>query len=219
MPSAVRDGTFFTVTPRPPNRLPDPGRICIVVTPPASASSNCGSCGQIECSAQTSAVSGLVISLPSCSDSMPAPEYTPRCECVSMMPGVTHLPLGVDHDRVSRRVDVLPDSRDLAVLQQDRSAFDRRTRRGQDRRVPDDGRLRRQRLIRGGVGVRHPGRNGSFRRPGRRGLLRPGEFRVHDESGRNEKGSQQSSTHRRASRASHCVLDGCCCATCRVPTA
>src|SRR5205085_12557523 len=71
IPSAVRDGTFFTVTPRPPNRLAEPGRICIVVTPPASERSNCGSCGQSECSAETSAVLGLVISLPSCSDSTP----------------------------------------------------------------------------------------------------------------------------------------------------
>ena len=71
MPSAVRDGTFFSVTPRPPKRFPDPGRISIVVTPPARARSNCGSCGQIACSAETSAVFGFVSSLPSCSDSMP----------------------------------------------------------------------------------------------------------------------------------------------------
>ena len=64
-------GTFLTVTLRPPNRFAEPGRICIVVTPPASASSNCGSCGQMACSDETSAVFGLVISLPSCSDSMP----------------------------------------------------------------------------------------------------------------------------------------------------
>ena len=58
-PSAVRAGTFFTVTPRPPIRFPDPGRICIAVMPPASASSNWGSCGQIEWSAHTSAVIGI----------------------------------------------------------------------------------------------------------------------------------------------------------------
>ena len=71
IPCIVREGTFLMVTPRPPKRLPEPGRICMVVTPPASARSNCGSCGQIECSADTSAVFGLVISLPSCCDSMP----------------------------------------------------------------------------------------------------------------------------------------------------
>src|SRR3954447_7794229 len=90
MPSAVRDGTFLTVTPRPPNRFADPGRICMVVTPPASDRSNWGCCGQMECSADTSAVFGLVTSLPSCSDSIPGAAYTPRCECVSMIPGVTH---------------------------------------------------------------------------------------------------------------------------------
>ena len=41
-------------------------RICIVVTPPASAR-EAGSCGHTECSAHTSAVSGSVISLPSSS--------------------------------------------------------------------------------------------------------------------------------------------------------
>ena len=30
-------GTFFSVTPRPPTRLAEPGRICSAVTPPASA--------------------------------------------------------------------------------------------------------------------------------------------------------------------------------------
>jgi hypothetical protein len=89
----VRLGTFLSVTLRPPNRLPEPGRICIDVMPPASASENCGSCGHTECSAHTCAVFGSVSSLPSCCDSIPGAEYTPMCECVSMMPGVTHLPL------------------------------------------------------------------------------------------------------------------------------
>src|SRR5690606_14132948 len=93
MSCTVRPGTFFTVTPRPPNRFADPGRICIVVTPPASASVNCGSCGQTESSARTSAVFGLVISLPSDVDWMSGDGYTPRCECVSMSPGVTHFPV------------------------------------------------------------------------------------------------------------------------------
>ena len=38
----------------------------MAVTPPAIAHPNPGSCGQIECSAQTAAVVGLVISFPSC---------------------------------------------------------------------------------------------------------------------------------------------------------
>ena len=65
MPCTVRDCTFFSVTPRPPNRLALPGRMCSVVTPPASASPNCGSCGHTECSTHTFAVFGPDISLPS----------------------------------------------------------------------------------------------------------------------------------------------------------
>ena len=65
MPWTVLDGTFLIVTPRPPNKFALPGSICMVVTPPASARENCGSCGQTECSAQTLAVLGEVDSLPS----------------------------------------------------------------------------------------------------------------------------------------------------------
>src|SRR5690606_30382610 len=86
-------GTFLSVTPRPPNRLAEPGRICSEVTPPASAAAKPGSCGQTECSAQTLAVTGEVASLPSLCARTPGLGYTPRCECTSMMPGVTHLPV------------------------------------------------------------------------------------------------------------------------------
>ena len=65
MPCMVTDGTLRTVTPRPPNRLAEPGRIWSVVTPPARAVLKPGSWGQSECSAQTWAVFGLVASLPS----------------------------------------------------------------------------------------------------------------------------------------------------------
>ncbi|MNS84168.1 hypothetical protein D3C72_1179820 [compost metagenome] len=61
----VTDGTLRMVTPRPPNRLAEPGRIWSVVTPPARAVLKPGSWGQSECSAQTWAVFGLVASLPS----------------------------------------------------------------------------------------------------------------------------------------------------------
>jgi len=57
-------GTFFTTVARPPIRLPEPGRISIEVTPPARERLNCGSCGQMECSDQTLAVTGSVSSLP-----------------------------------------------------------------------------------------------------------------------------------------------------------
>jgi hypothetical protein len=61
----VTEGTLRTVTPRPPNRLAEPGRIWSVVTPPARAWLKPGSWGHSECSAQTWAVFGLVASLPS----------------------------------------------------------------------------------------------------------------------------------------------------------
>src|SRR5688572_4330819 len=70
MPCTEREGTFLMVTPRPPNRLAEPGSTWSAVMPPASASAKFGSCGQIECSAQTCAVFGLVASLPSLCDSM-----------------------------------------------------------------------------------------------------------------------------------------------------
>ena len=62
----VRAGTFLSVTERPPIRLAEPGRIWSAVTPPfASARLKPGSCGQTECSAQTSGVVGAVASFPS----------------------------------------------------------------------------------------------------------------------------------------------------------
>src|SRR5690606_32056375 len=81
IPCAVVEYTFFSVTPRPPTRLAEPGRICSEVTPPASAAPKPGSCGQTECSAHTCAVTGLVISLPSLCARTPGLGYTPRCEC------------------------------------------------------------------------------------------------------------------------------------------
>ncbi|KAG1535572.1 hypothetical protein G6F50_015273 [Rhizopus delemar] len=64
----------------------------MLVTPPASAVAKPGSCGHTECSAQTLAVTGAVISLPSLCAPTPGLGYTPRCECTSISPGVTHLP-------------------------------------------------------------------------------------------------------------------------------
>ena len=46
-------------------RFAEPGRICIAVTPPASARVKPGSCGHTEFSLRTSAVTGFVASLPS----------------------------------------------------------------------------------------------------------------------------------------------------------
>src|SRR5688500_4682261 len=84
---------FLRVTPRPPTRLAEPGSTCSAVTPPASAAAKPGSCGQTECSAQTLAVTGAVASLPSLCEDVPGLGYTPRCECTSIRPGVTHLPV------------------------------------------------------------------------------------------------------------------------------
>src|SRR5688500_5555870 len=93
IPCTVRDGTTLSVTPRPPNRLADPGSTWIVVTPPARLRGNCGSCGHTECSAQTCDVFGFVASLPSLSAWPPGAAYNPRWECVSMRPGVTNFPV------------------------------------------------------------------------------------------------------------------------------
>src|SRR5688572_33471473 len=66
IPCTVREATFLSVTERPPIRLAEPGRICSEVTPPlASARVKPGSCGQTECTVQTSGVVGSVASLPS----------------------------------------------------------------------------------------------------------------------------------------------------------
>src|SRR5919108_2376019 len=93
IPCTVRAGTILSTTERPPIKLAEPGRICAVVIPPAKARGNCGSCGHTECSAQTLAVTGFVASLPSLLACTPGAAYTPMCECVSMTPGVTNLPL------------------------------------------------------------------------------------------------------------------------------
>ena len=89
---------------------------------------------------------------------------------MSITPGVTHLPLASMTDRVGGRVDGLADGRDLAVLQQDRSALDRGSRGREDRRVADHRRPRRGRLVGRAVGVRcwPAGRRQRRRRRGRR---------------------------------------------------
>ena len=43
MSCTVRAGTVFSTTARPPNKFPEPGRICMVVTPPAAARLKAGS--------------------------------------------------------------------------------------------------------------------------------------------------------------------------------
>src|SRR5689334_11915995 len=95
IPCTVRDGTSFSTTLRPPIRFADPGRTWIVVTPPASDRGSCGSCGHTECSTQTFAVTGFVASLTSsvCAPGSPGAAAPPMCECVSMIPGVTYLPV------------------------------------------------------------------------------------------------------------------------------
>src|SRR5882724_6246484 len=83
----------FKTALRPPIRFAEPGSAWMVVMPPAIASGTCGSCGQNECSAHTSAVTGFVASLPSDSASVPGAAYTPTCEWSSISPGVTYLPV------------------------------------------------------------------------------------------------------------------------------
>src|SRR6478609_9598475 len=95
IPCTVRDGTTLSVALRPPIRLAEPGSTWIVVTPPARVRGNCGSCGQTECSTHTFAVTGDVASLMSlvCVPLSSGTPPAPMCECVSMMPGVTYLPV------------------------------------------------------------------------------------------------------------------------------
>src|SRR4051812_41795358 len=95
IPCTVRDGTTLSTTLRPPIRLAEPGSTCSVVTPPARLRGNWGSCGHTECSTQTWAVTGFVASLTSSSwaPRLPGTPPAPMCECVSMTPGVTYLPV------------------------------------------------------------------------------------------------------------------------------
>src|SRR5258708_34478894 len=89
----VRDGTSFSTAERPPIRFAEPGSAWIVVTPPAMASGICGSCGQNEGSAQTSAVTGFVAALPFDSGSGPAAAYRRSWQGAAMMPGLTNFPV------------------------------------------------------------------------------------------------------------------------------
>ncbi len=80
------------VKARPPMRLADPGSTWTAVTPPATARSMVGSCGQNASAVSTSGVLGALASLPSSVPTVSIIGYTPMCECVSMRPGVTNLP-------------------------------------------------------------------------------------------------------------------------------
>ena len=79
---------------------------------------------------------------------------------------------GIDDHGVRRSIHALADRGNLAVLEQDRSTFDQRTCRGEDGRVPDHRRSRRQRLISRRICVCHPRRCSSRRGRDRRGHLR-----------------------------------------------
>jgi hypothetical protein len=65
------EGLSLTTADSPPIRLPLPGRICTVVTPPARALSNSGSSAQTESTAFTDGMIGSVSSLPSLLASTP----------------------------------------------------------------------------------------------------------------------------------------------------
>src|SRR3546814_10934236 len=93
IPCIDTDGTFFRVTVRPPNRLPDPGSTISVVPPASRAVSKPGSCGQIECSIHTCAVMGEVISLTSlCASTVSGWASAPQGTTEALTHGVTHLP-------------------------------------------------------------------------------------------------------------------------------
>ncbi len=82
----------LSTTPRPPNRLTDPGSTCSAVTPLARAREKAGSIGCTECSAHTLAVFQSVDSLVSVLSDVSGSAKSPSWEWTSMMPGVTQRP-------------------------------------------------------------------------------------------------------------------------------
>ena len=86
---------------------------------------------------------------------MPGAAYTPRCECVSMTPGVIHLPLASMTSASAGAVTVCPTAAILPFCSRiDPRSIDR-AGRGQDRRVADQRGARGKRLVGGWVHVRH----------------------------------------------------------------
>ena len=130
---------------RPPIRFAEPGRTCAVVMPPASSRGNCGSCGQTECSAHTCAVTGLVASFPSLCACTPGRGVHAQVRVRVDQPGRDELAGPIDDDRVGRCVHGCADRGDLSVAQQDRTVLDSRPRGGEDGRIADDRRARRER--------------------------------------------------------------------------
>ena len=60
------------------------------------------------------------------------------CECLSIIPGMTSLPVGVDDARAGGRGDRRADGRDLPVADHDRAVRDRRAGRRVDRGAADE---------------------------------------------------------------------------------
>ena len=124
MPSAVRDGTFFTVTPRPPNRFAEPGQelhrrdaagqreIELRILRPERMLG--GDFGGVRARHLVAVLQRLD------AGRRVDAEMRVRVDDARRHP----LAARVDHERVGRRVHRLADRRDLAVLQQDRSALD-----------------------------------------------------------------------------------------------
>ena len=81
--------------------------------------------------------------MPSCSDSMPGAAYTPRWECVSMTPGVTHFPFASITTASAGALTVCPTAAILPFCRSSDPRFDRRSGGRQNRRIADDRRLRR----------------------------------------------------------------------------
>jgi hypothetical protein len=98
------------------------------------------------------------------------------------------LAVPIDHERIGRRIHVLPDDRDFPVLQQDGAPLDCRADGGQDGGVPDHRRSRPKRFVGRGVRI---GRR--WRRRSLRGL-RVRRLRIHcqERSARHHDGQRRS---------------------------
>jgi hypothetical protein len=132
--------------------LAEPGSTWKVVTPPARAVLNDGSCGQTPCSAQTPAVFGDVHSLPSwCADD-PGHRVVAHVRVHVDQPGRDPLAAHCDDARARRRLQADADRLHDAVGEVDGRVLEAGAVAGQHRRTDEQGRLAGQRRI--GRGIR-----------------------------------------------------------------
>ena len=133
-PLSSRSSAFFApqrslmTTVLPPIGFALPCRMFATVRPPAR--SRC-----MDRSAGLSTSPMPVIELTAVAPSLMA--SLAMCECASMMPGDTNLPVPSTTCASGRDLDVRPDRRNLAVAQDDGAVLNRAAGGGDDGRVPD----------------------------------------------------------------------------------